>query len=186
MKRSSQWSVDPKVGIHSGSGSGQVMAWARDIKTGEPVYILELDVTRTGSNCDCECPSCNLPLTAVNAAKSEYIKRPHFRHPDGAEKSDCMYLSARLAALQLLRDQGFILLPKRQQSGNSVGLSGTQYEAWVDHPAKRVAIRNFDFSDKASAVLTLDDGRRLRFTLFGDGASTTDSGDLIANIRLNC
>ena len=135
MKRSSQWSVDPKVGIHSGSGSGQVMAWARDIKTGEPVYILELDVTRTGSNCDCECPSCNLPLTAVNAAKSEYIKRPHFRHPDGAEKSDCMYLSARLAALQLLRDQGFILLPKRQQSGNSVGLSGTQYEAWVDHPA---------------------------------------------------
>lgn len=161
------------------------MAWARDIKTGEPVYILELDVTRTGSNCGCECPSCNLPLTAVNAAKSEYIKRPHFRHPDGAEKSDCMYLSARLAALQLLRDQGFILLPKRQQSGNSVGLSGTQYEAWVDHPAERVAIRNFDFSDKASAVLTLDDGRRLRLTLSGDGASTTDSGDLIANIRLN-
>jgi hypothetical protein len=161
------------------------MAWARDTKTGEPVYILELDITRTGSNCGCECPSCNLTLTAVNAAKSEYKKRPHFRHPDGAEKSDCMYLSARLAALQLLRDQGFILLPKRQRSGHSVGLSGTRYEVWVDHPAERMAIRNFDFSDKASAILTLDDGRRLRFTLFGDGASNTDSGDLIADIRLN-
>lgn len=185
MKRVSQWSVDGVADAKDGSPPTVVMAWARDIETGEPIYILELDAKRTGSKCSCECPSCNLPLTAVNAAKKEYLKRPHFRHPDGAEKSDCMYLAARLAALQLLRDQGFILLPKRQQSAHSIGLSGTQYEAWVDHRPERVAIRDFNFSDKASAILTLADGRRLRFTLFGDGASITDTGDLIASIRLN-
>lgn len=161
------------------------MAWARDIETGEPVYIMELDESRTGSHCGCECPSCNLALIAINAAKKEYQRRPHFRHPVGAEKADCMYLSARLAALQLLRDQGFIQLPRRQHSGVVIGLSGTLHEAWVEHPPERVRIREFNFRDKAAAILTLEDGRQLRFQLVGTGATTISDGSLIATILLD-
>lgn len=149
------------------------MAWAREIATGEPVYVLELDKTRTGAKCGCECPSCELPLTAVNAAKAEYIKRPHFRHPDGAEKSACMYLSARLAALQLLRDQGVLMLPRRRMPGHVLGLSGFQHEAWVEQPPEQVRIRDFNFRDRVAAILTLEDGRQLRIQLVGTGASPT-------------
>ena len=35
-----------------------------------------------------------------------------------------MYLSARLAALQLLREQGVLLLPRRELSAHVIGLSG--------------------------------------------------------------
>ena len=149
------------------------MAWARDIATGVPVYVLELDESRTGIKCGCECPSCALPLTAVNAAKARYLKRPHFRHPNGAEKAECMFLSARLAALQLLQEQGFLLLPGRKMSARYVGLSGLEYQAWVKHPAERVRISHFDFQDKVAAVLTLADGRQLRVQLTGTGSVPT-------------
>lgn len=108
--------ADPQAGQ---SVQSNVMAWARDTVTGAPVYIGQLDKTRTGAACQCECPSCNLPLTAVNAAKAEFIKRPHFRHPDGAEKSECMYLAARMAALQLLLEQGVFQLPRRSTKPQS-------------------------------------------------------------------
>ena len=146
-----------------------VMAWARDSLTAEPVYVLELDKTRRGAKCGCECPSCNLPLQAVNAAKAEYKKRPHFRHPEGAPKSECLYLSARLAAIQLLRDYGVIQLPRRTMRGQVVGLSGFVHEAWVVRPAQTLAVRDFNFRDRAAAILTLEDGRELRVLLTGTG-----------------
>lgn len=37
----------------------------------------QLDKTRTGAACQCECHSRDLPLTPVNAAKAEFIKRPY-------------------------------------------------------------------------------------------------------------
>jgi len=149
------------------------MAWARDIASGEPIYILELDATRTGGDCACECPSCDLALVAINAAKEKYRKRPHFRHPNGAEKSECMFLSARLAALHLLREQGVLMLPGRRISARIAGLSGFEYEAWVEMPPERVHVRDFNFHDKVAAILTLDDGRKLRIQLIGTGASPT-------------
>jgi hypothetical protein len=152
------------------SQSSLVMAWARNTITGEPVYILELDHSRTGLKCGCECPSCGLPLTAVNAAKSEYLRRPHFRHPNGAEKNECMHLSARLAALNLLREQGVLLLPRRRISAQVVGISGTLHEAWAELPPERIRIRDFNFLDKVAAILTLEDGRELRIQLTGTGA----------------
>ena len=185
MKRSSQWVINEDVKSSFKGPSGPVMAWARDIKTGEPVYIMELDESRAKSHCGCECPSCNLALIAVNAAKKEYGRRPHFRHPVGAPKAECMYLSARLAALQLLRDQGFIQLPRRQHSGFVIGLSGTQHEAWVEHPPEKVRIRDFNFHDKAAAILTLEDGRQLKFQLLGTGATAISDGSLVATILLD-
>lgn len=173
MERITEIHVGDVESLTSGS-LNPVLAWARDVKTGAPVYILELDKTRTGSKCGCECASCNLPLTAVNAAKTEYIRRPHFRHPDGAEKSACMYLAARLAAMQLLQCYGEIDLPRRRVSGRVMGLSGYSHEAWVEHPAERVKIRHFDFRDKAAAILTLDDGRILHVNLVGSGPTLAD------------
>lgn len=174
MKKTSEWLVKPSDQNPSQAfQSTPVMAWARNSLTGEPVYVLELDKAHTGAKCGCECPSCELPLIAVNAAKAEYLQRPHFRHPPGAEKKECMYLAARLAALQLLRDQGVLQLPSRKMSGSVVGLSGIQHEAWIEQPTERVLIRSFDFRDRVAAILTLEDGRQLCVQLIGNGIATT-------------
>lgn len=175
--------ADPQTG--QPIQSANVMAWARDTITGAPVYIGQLDKTRTGAACQCECPSCDLPLTAVNAAKTEFIKRPHFRHPDGAAKSECMYLAARLAALQLLLEQGVFQLPRRTMSGQVTGLSGFEHQAWVEKPPEHVRIREFNFSDRVAAVLTLDDGRQLRVQLVGSKTSATSSDPSFATIFLD-
>lgn len=147
--------------------AGLVMAWARDIKTGEPRYIAEIDAEHRGGKCGCECPSCRLPLIAVNAAKDKVVKRPHFRHPEGAQRDECSILAARLAALRLLTEEGVIDLPRRRMSASAEGLSGAQHEAWVEVPAQRVRVASIDFRDLAFAVLTLDDGRKLRVALTG-------------------
>ena len=79
-----------------------VQAWARDARTGQAIHIGELDSNRQGSRCGCECPNCELPLVAVNAAKREYRRRPHFRHPEGAKREECDLLALRAAALRLV------------------------------------------------------------------------------------
>ncbi|WP_286571648.1 hypothetical protein [Variovorax gracilis] len=111
----------------------------------------------------------------MNAAKSEFKTRPHFRHPDGAEKSACTVLAARAAVLSHFREEGWLELPRRRMSAEARGLSGTQYQAWVERPSEKVHISNFDFRDRAFAVLTLDDGRTLRVQLTGTaGGSSAD------------
>ena len=130
-------------------------------------------------------PDCNLPLTAVNAGKTEFIRRPHFRHPDGAAKSECMYRAARLAALQLLLDQGVFQLPRRSMPGQVTGLSGFEHQAWVEQPPERVRIREYSFFDRVAAVLTLDDGRQLRVQLVGSKTSATSSDLSFATIFLD-
>ena len=184
MERSSTWEVKPKEGGHE-PGTYETLAWARDTETGQPVYILELDAKRTGVNCGCECPSCDLPLTAVNAGKIQYKRRPHFRHPAGAIKSECVFISARLAAMRLFQTEGFILLPKRTRTVTAVGISGTRYEGFYETPAKNFAIRDFSFSDKAVAILTLADGRKLQVDLIGKGVVNPGDGTPTACITLN-
>ena len=151
-----------------------VMAWARDIKTGEPRYILELDADHRGAQCGCECPSCGLPLQGINVARSQFQRRPHFRHPNGAPKNDCAVLSARLAAFHLFSEQGLFELPRRRMSGSVAGLTGKLHQAWVEAPAEKVRIRDIDFQDRAFALLTLDDGRQLRVQLTGTLATVPD------------
>lgn len=184
MNHTANWQLSTGTPTGTDRTQSPVQAWARDSLTGEPVYIMELGEQRRGGKCGCECQSCDLPLTAVNAAKSEYIKRPHFRHPTGAEKSECMFLAARMAALQLLRGQGIFELPARRISGKVLGLSGTQHEVWIEHPAECIKIRDFDFRDKASALITFDDGRQLRFQLIGSGSRAED-GQVIPSVFLD-
>lgn len=147
-----------------------VLAWAKDIATGQPRYIFELDASRRGSDCGCECYSCGLPLTAVNAATATWKTRPHFRHPPGAAKDGCEILTARHAVLREMQGQGWIDLPRRQVLGRVQGLSGQFHEAWVEVPAERVRIADVSFRDRVTAVLTLDDGRCLHVHLTGSAA----------------
>lgn len=153
-----------------------VMAWARDIETGEPRYIGEIDAEHRGGRCGCECPSCSLPLIAVNAAKEKVVRRPHFRHPEGAERDECAVLAARAAAMRLLAEEGVIDLPRRRMSASAEGLSGAVHEAWVEVPAQRVRVASIDFRDRTFAVLTLDDGRQLRVALTGGITEQADNG----------
>jgi hypothetical protein len=151
-----------------------VQAWARDIATGEPRHILELGAERRGARSGCECPSCGLPLTAVNAAKTNFVRRPHFRHPEGAARDDCMVLAARAAVMRQFQEEGWLDLPRRRMSGKAAGLSGAVHEAWVEMPPERVRIRNVDFRDMAAAVLTLEDGRQLRVELMATLETSAD------------
>ena len=154
-----------------------VMTWARDSETGRPRYILELDAAHTGASCGCECHSCGAKLTAVNAAKSEWIKRPHFRHPDGTERGDCQIVSARAAALRALEDHGEIDLPCHRVGARISGLGGAFYDGTAIAPPERVRISSVNFSDRAYAVLNLDDGRRLYVRLTGGTSGMADPLD---------
>lgn len=153
------------------------MAWARDRESGEPRYIGELKKEQTGQKCGCECYSCGLVLEAVNAGKTEFKLRPHFRHPEGAPKQDCMVLAARAAALQMLLDEGELFLPRRRQSRKVEGLSGEYHEAWVESPRETIRIADYKLEDKVTALLTLDDGRLLRISLVGSIDASNDDGE---------
>jgi hypothetical protein len=155
-----------------------VMAWARDTETGQPRYILELDAEHRGAKCGCECPNCGKPLTAVNAAKTEFVRRPHFRHPEGAPRDECLVLAARAAVLRQMLKEGWIDLPRRRITGRVAGLSGEYHEAWVEQPAARLRISDVTYRDSANALVTFDDGRQLVVQLTGtsDNGGTDESG----------
>jgi hypothetical protein len=154
-----------------------VLAWAVDLETNSPRYILELDAAHKGAKCNCKCPSCNLPLTAINAAKINWQHRPHFRHPKGAARENCLIIAARRAIDEMFRRLGRIVLPRRRRSREIEGLSGNYHDAWVERPAEPVRISDCAFEDEANAILTLDDGRRLHVRLVGRGEVANNSGD---------
>lgn len=164
-----------------------VLAWAKDMVTGEPRYIGELREDQTGLRCGCQCYSCGLQLEAVNAGKTAYKIRPHFRHPDGAPKADCMVLSARAAALELLIKDGRMHLPRRRKSDEIAGLSGRYHEAWVEHPRELVNIVSAEFEDRVTAIVTLDDGRQFKIGMVGTIEASDDPAEVataIPTIRL--
>lgn len=149
-----------------------VMAWAVDATTGQPRYILELDEDHRGGQCNCKCPSCDLMLTAVNAGKSVWKRRPHFRHPAGASREKCVIVAARKAVEAMFARQEKIVLPRRRRSRELEGLSGRYFNAWVEHPAETVGITDCTFEDETRAILTLNDGRRLLVQLVGRGEAS--------------
>lgn len=151
---------------------GWVMAWAVEATTGQPRYILELDEDHRGGQCNCKCPSCDLMLTAVNAGKSVWKRRPHFRHPAGASREKCVIVAARIAAQAMFARQKRIVLPRRRKSRELEGLSGRYFNAWVEHPAETVGITDCILEDETRAILTLNDGRRLLVQLVGRGEAS--------------
>lgn len=174
-------SPEQKVGANE-----LVMAWAKDKDSNKPVYILELGEHQRGAGCNCVCVSCELPLVAVNAAKVDYQQRPHFRHPVGAERKSCLVLAARYAVAQQLFEEGFFQLPRIRRSATVEGLSGQVHQAWVELPPENVHITDVSFRDKATALLSLDDGRQIIVELTGGYSEQSNQADTITpTISLN-
>lgn len=161
-----------------------IMAWARDAETGEPRYIMELGAERRGSRSGCVCPSCLAPVTAVNAARVEYIRRPHFRHPPGTEKQSCSIVAARFALLKEVQADGWLHLPQLQRKVTAIGLSGHTYETWVSAAPQKVRVADIDFQDHTRAVLFLDDGRRIQVLLTGS-ATVSSTDEILACLTLH-
>jgi len=161
-----------------------IMAWARDAETGEPRYIMELGAERRGGKSACVCPSCLAPVTAVNAARAEYIRRPHFRHPPGTEKQSCSIVAARFALLKEVQADGWLQLPQRRRKVTAIGLSGHTYETWVSVAPQKVRIADVDFQDHTRAVLSLDDGRRIQVQLTGS-ATVSSTDEILACLTLH-
>lgn len=148
-----------------------VLAWAEDAASGAPRYIMDIPLGEGGARCNCRCPSCGLPLTAVNAGKATWLRRPHFRHPEGSAKASCEILAARRAVDAALAQRGVFVLPNREVMYSQPGLSGL-----VVHRGRAVCqggevhVVSSSFIDEATAHLTLEDGRKLLVTLRGRAA----------------
>lgn len=170
----SDWSDPPAKPSPAEEGDSLVMAWARDIRSQELRYIGELSLAQTGKDSGCECLSCGLPLVAVNAGKQVFKRRPHFRHPEGADKGSCEVLAARAIVLDRFSKEGLFILPARGWGKRITGLSGQTYDAWVESPPERVRAHRFDIVDRALATLTLDDGRKLMVRLTGRVRASED------------
>lgn len=144
-----------------------ILAWAKDARSGRLRYIMELNELERGAACGCTCVSCNQPLVAVNAAKLEWARRPHFRHESGTESHSCQVLSARAALLASLQAGDMIVLPRLRRSVSVQGLSGTSYEGWFEVAPQRVRIEQVRFADTTTAEILLADGRRVTVVVTG-------------------
>jgi len=78
-----------------------------------------------------------------------------------------LVLVARAAALRLLVEDGMIDLPSRARSTSWQGLSGAEYQGTAEIQAQRRRVASFQFRDRTSAVLTLDDGKQVVVQLTG-------------------
>lgn len=76
------------------------------------------------------------------------------------------------------------MLPARRVGVPVVGVSGKQYSAWVTKPPERVGIRSFKQRDHVSAILTLDDGRKLLVQLTGSLETVAEGTAVIPVIQL--
>jgi len=145
----------------------ETLAWAMDSKTRKLRYILELRPEENGAACGCECISCGHPLQAVNAGKSVFQVRPHYRHEAGAETARCQTLSARAALLCSLKEGDWITLPRLKKAVTVQGLSGSTYEGWFEIEPALVQIASLRIVDTTIAEVVLDDGRRFEVVVTG-------------------
>ncbi|MEX0139630.1 hypothetical protein MRBLMS1_000391 [Massilia sp. LMS1-1-1.1] len=164
----------------------QILAWARDNASGRLRYIMELSERERGRACGCTCISCSQPLIAVNAAKLQWEKRPHFRHEMGAETHSCRVLSARAALLASLQEGDLIILPRHRRSATFQGLSGAIYEGWVEIASQQARVGTLHFIDMATAEVVLENGRRLQVLVTGSASANVGvAGDtLIPRIEI--
>lgn len=146
-----------------------IMVWAKDAATGQPVYIHELGSSRHGAQSGCVCYGCEQPLKAINVGKlpGEYLQRFHFRHHDGVERGACMVLAARAAALRMFEETGMLTLPGRHRHASLPGFSGKVYTAERFRSPEAVRVVAMETHDALSAVLRLEDGRRVKVQLIG-------------------
>lgn len=153
-------------GIEEKPASG--MAWAVDAATRVPVYIGKLTKAQTGLRCGCVCPACDARLQAVKAgADAKERPAPFFRHHGVTQAPGCKSRVAELAALRLLAEKGVIEIPAPRKQAVRTGMSGTLYQAEAVGTAVRERIVERRLISEASAVLTLESGRKVALVLQG-------------------
>lgn len=161
-----------------------LMAWARDRESGQAIHISELALERNGAASGCECFACKAPLVAVNAGKLVSVRRPHFRHPPGAHRADCLANTARRALVAALADSDVLVFPRRRMHAQIVGFSGEKYEAWVAVPEEALHVQSVARRDDASAIVTLQDGRQILVRLQASWPVAEDESDTHAVIEV--
>lgn len=141
------------------------IAWGLDA-TGRLVHVTE---TQTGLACNCTCAVCKSKLEGVNVF-NQGIRRPHFRHYELPATGICGIRTAVLALGDAIRKAKRIMLPRLDDgpyrvAATEVGVAGTHFE------------------DEFSAILTLEDGRRLLVRLVASGVPHPSS-DTAADVAI--
>lgn len=128
------------------------IAWGLDA-TGRLVHVTE---SQTGLACRCTCAACGSKLEGVNVF-NQGIRRPHFRHYELPATGVCGIRAAVLALGNAIRRAKSIMLPRLDDGAHRVA-------------AAEVGVAGAHFEDEFSAILTLEDGRRLLVRLVASGA----------------
>lgn len=149
-----------------------LMTWAvRAGKGRQAVHISMLSPTQNGAACACLCYACGDKLRAINVGKpaSHFDKpgtqRPHFKHDHGGADRKCLSAVARLVAMAHFIEQDEIILPARSQRAARQLLTGQTIEAVKESPATTAKVRDRLWIDDQSAILILEDGRKLTVTV---------------------
>ena len=177
-----QGTVAPEAADDQKSQAAKPMRWATRRLTGQAVFICDLGRKETGLACDCICPSCKSPLQAVNAGVGpERFLRANargqfFRHASGHQRDDCLVLSARLAALQLLVDRQEVDLPPPKRTASVLGVSGKLYPGEASGHPHRLRICQHTWIDVQHASITLDDGHVVLLRIDSRGTAGVEGG----------
>lgn len=148
------------------------MAWALRAEDRSIIHVSR--VTVTGLGCACVCAGCGAPLEAVNADKPpEHFLVPgtlrkSFRHHAGTQRGDCLRRATRAALFQSMLDQKVLMMPPRTAQRLHAGLSGSTYLGKASAAASEQGIKGVQWSDEASALVTLEDGRVVHVVLRSD------------------
>lgn len=148
----------------------EMMAWAKDDRSIELVFIDQVPPEYTGLKCGCLCYGCGQPVAAVNAGAKKYVLTPHFRHRERVPGLTCsIALAEKLIADRLEDLAGTELeLPARSVKVSVRGLSGKEYSFEEVFPSEQVRVSAVQLTTHAQALVKLDDGRQVLVSLDGN------------------
>jgi len=146
------------------------MAWAKDDRSMELVFIGQVPTEYTGLKCGCICYGCGQQVVAVNAGVQTFARTPHFRHRERVPGLTCsLALAKDLIARQLEGLAGIELeLPARSVKISVRGLSGKEYSSQEVFPSEQVRVSVVQLTSHAQALVTFEDGRQVLVSLEGN------------------
>lgn len=142
------------------------MVWATRRKNNIAAHISEVP---SGLACDCICPGCSATLEAVNSENPFWKKRPHFRHYNAPELSDCETKAVMKAAKETFSKGNKFLTPEKMVSVTVRSKSGKSFTEERLIPSDVQEITAYDFVDSTDAVLTLSNGQQIYVRLIATG-----------------
>src|ERR1700730_16969980 len=105
-------------------------------RTKRVVHISEVE---RGRACDCMCPGCDAPLTAVKGA----VRQHHFRHGVEVECEGALESAIHLAAKQIIIERKELTLPKYVVTGARSDSKGRLHRA-SEEPIPAGTVQKFD------------------------------------------